>query len=131
MDLRANEIKIEKIDEDERIVFGFFSVVEKDGEPVVDREGDVIAPEDLEKAVYEFVLKSRVAGENHLKKGVGQLIESIVLTKEKQAALGIDIGKVAWWGGFKIFDDDVWKAVKEKQYLAFSIGGTAERADHA
>lgn len=119
--------ELKKVDEDQRLVFGWFSVVEVDGEAVVDREGDVISPEELEKAAYNFVLKARIAGEVHMRKGVGDLVESIMFTKEKQEALGIDLGMVGWWGGFKVSDDTVWKAVQAGDYAMFSIGGTGTR----
>lgn len=119
--------EVRKVDEEQRLVFGWFSVVEKDGEPVVDREGDVILAEDLEKAAYGFVLKARVAGESHMRVGVGDLVESVMFTKEKQEALGIDLGMVGWWGGFKVSDEEVWKAVRSGDYPMFSIGGTGNR----
>jgi len=119
--------EVRKVDEEQRLVFGWFSVVEKDGKPVVDREGDVILAEDLEKAAYGFVLKARVAGESHVRVGVGDLVESIMFTKEKQEALGIDLGMVGWWGGFKVSDEEVWKAVRSGEYPMFSIGGTGNR----
>ena len=121
--------KITKLDEEKRLAFGWFSIIEEGGEPVVDGEGDVIKTEDLEDAAYDFVLNARIAGENHVRKGVGQLVESMVFTKEKQETLGIDLGFVGWWGGFFISDDEVWKAVKEGDFESFSIGGTGERKE--
>lgn len=118
---------INKIDEDQRMVFGWFSVVEEDGEEVFDGEEDAIKSVELEKAAYQFVLDARIAGENHIRKGVGHLVESIVFTKEKQDTLGIDLGKVGWWGGFFVSDDSVWEKVKKGEFASFSIGGKAER----
>ena len=118
---------INKVDEEQRIVFGWFSVIEENGEEVFDGEEDAIKSVDLEKAAYQFVLDARIAGENHIRKGVGQLVESIVFTKEKQETLGIDLGKVGWWGGFYVSDDDVWDKVKNGEFASFSIGGKAER----
>ena len=91
---------------------------------MVDRQEDTIAPEELEKAAYEFVLNARVAGEEHVRKGVGRLVESVVLTYEKQQAIQeglrafgvakatIDLGCEGWFGGFYIDDDDVWQMIK-------------------
>ncbi len=120
-------MKIKKINEDERLVFGWFSVVEKEGKLIKDSQGDYIEPEQLEKAVYSYVLDARIAGDSHIRKGVGQLVESIVFTKEKQEALGIDVGCVGWWGGFHIDDDEVWNKIKKGEYPMFSIGGTGQR----
>lgn len=120
-------LEIKKINEDERLVFGWFSVVEKGGKLIKDGEGDHIEPEQLEKAAYNYVLDARIAGDSHVRKGVGQLVESIVFTKEKQEALGIDLGCVGWWGGFHIDDDSVWDKIKKGEYPMFSIGGTGTR----
>lgn len=122
---------IQKIDEDKRQVFGWFSVIEEMGKDVEDREGDIIKVEELEKAAYDFVVNARKAGEMHKVVQVGQLIESMVFTKDKQEALGIDLGKVGWWGGFQITDSEVWSKVKDGTYTAFSIGGSGRRTDAA
>lgn len=127
LNITANTFQVKKVDEDEQLVFGWFSVVEKEGKPVVDREGDVIPSDVLEKAAYEFVLTARIAGEVHMRKGVGDLVESVMFTKDKQEALGIDLGMVGWWGGFKVTDPDVWDAVRKGDYEMFSIGGTGTR----
>ena len=124
MEIRA---KNKKIDEDERLVFGWFSVVEQGGELVKDTQGEYIEPRELEKAAYDYVLDARLAGEGHVRKGVGQLVESIVFTMEKQEALGIDLGCIGWWGGFHIDDDSVWDKIKKGEYPMFSIGGTGTR----
>lgn len=124
---RSSTFEVRKIDEDQRLVFGWFSVVEKDGVAVVDDEGDVITPEELEKAAYNFVLKARIAGDRHVRKGVGDLVESIMFTKEKQDALGINLGCVGWFGGFKVSDEDVWDSIRKGDYPMFSIGGKGTR----
>jgi len=118
---------IHKLDEEEHLVFGWFSIVEENGVSVVDKHGDIISESTLEKAAYDFVLKARMAGDNHTRMNVGQLVESIVFTKEKQESLGIDLGFVGWYGGFRITDEDVWKKIKMGEYPSFSIGGTARR----
>ena len=51
-----------------------------------DFQGDMIDPETLEKAVYDYVEESRDGGEMHKRLGVATLIESIVFTKEKISA---------------------------------------------
>lgn len=121
---------IEKVDEDQRLVFGWASVIEKNGEPVVDSQGDVIYPAELEKAAYDFVLFSRDAGEMHERIGVGKIVESMVFTKEKTKALGLSEGSlpVGWWVGFKV-DAEVFAKIKSGEYKAFSIGGAGKRLD--
>lgn len=110
-------------------IFGWASVIEENGVPVEDSQGDVIEADELEKAAYSFSLKKGVAGENHDRVGVGRLIESMVFTKEKQEALGIDLKKVGWFVGFQIDDSEVWKKIETGEYLDFSIGGLGVREE--
>ncbi len=119
---------ITKMDEDQHLAFGWASIATENGEPLLDLQGDMLTDAELEKAAYNYVLDSRTGGEMHLRyneapKEVGRLVESIVLTADKQKALGIDLGKTGWWVGFKIADDAVWKKVKDGTYKAFSIHG--------
>lgn len=121
-----------KTDDDKRLVFGWASVsISVDGEQLEDRQQDMIDPEDLEEAVYEYVLNFRDAGEEHIPsmRKKGKLVESCVLTEEKQRAMGIPAGTVpiAWWIGFKVEDDDAWERVKNGTYRMFSIEGKAKR----
>lgn len=118
---------IAKVDKDQQLVFGWVTIAEEGGKPLVDRQGDVITPDDMEKMAYNFVLHCRKAGEMHERVGVGKLVESIVFTKEKQKALGVDLGKVGWWVGFYISDPAVWAKVKSGEYSAFSIHGKGVR----
>lgn len=118
--------KLTKMDEEKRRVFGFFSVVEENGKPVIDYQGDIIDAGDLEEAAYKYVMYSRMGDERHDERAKAVLIESVFFSKEKQAALGIDLGKVCWWGGFYITDDELWNKVKSGQYSMFSIGGRSQ-----
>lgn len=126
--------EIFKTDEDQRLVFGWASVaINVAGETLEDRQHDMIDPEDLEEAAYEYVLNFRDTGEEHLPgyRKKGRLVESCVFTPEKQAAIGIPPGTVpvAWWIGFKIEDEDTWQRVKNGTYRMFSIEGKAEREE--
>ncbi len=119
---------ITKMDEDQHLVFGWASIATENGQPLLDLQGDTITDAELEKAAYRYVLESRKGGEMHLRNGdepkqVGKLVESIVLTADKQKALGIDLGKTGWWIGLHISDDKVWKKVKDGTYSMLSIHG--------
>ena len=123
---------IYKTDDDKRLVFGWASVsITVDGEQLEDRQQDMIDPEDLEEAAYEYVLNFRDTGEEHIStmRKKGKLVESCVLTAEKQKAMGIPEGilPIAWWIGFKIEDDEAWEKVKNRTYKMFSIEGKAKR----
>ena len=123
---------IYKSDDDRRLVFGWASIsIKVDGEQLIDLQKDLIDPEDLEEAAYEYVLHFRDTGELHdqnLRKK-GKLVESCVFTAEKQKAMGIPEGilPIGWWIGFKIDDDDAWEKVKNGTYKMFSIEGKAKR----
>lgn len=127
-----NDYTILKTDDDKRLVFGWASVsITVDGKQLEDRQKDMIDPEDLEEAAYEYVLNFRDTGEEHIPtmRKKGKLVESCVLTAEKQKAMGIPEGilPVGWWIGFKIEDDDAWERVKKGVYKMFSIEGKAQR----
>jgi hypothetical protein len=51
----------------------------------------------------------------------------MVFTKDKQAALGIDLGLVGWWVGFKVNDEGTRAAIKRGDLPEFSIGGSGRR----
>lgn len=121
----AIPMSVTKTDEDQQLVFGWASVVEQDGMLVIDKQGDIILPAELERAAYEFVLYKRDQGDMHDRIGVGRLVESMVFTREKQTALGIDLGKVGWWTGFRVDDPGTWKRIKAGELPEFSIGGQA------
>jgi hypothetical protein len=118
---------VAKVDADQQLIFGWASVVEKGGKIIIDKQEDGIEPEVLEKAVYDFMLNSRSHGNMHKVSDTGRCIESVILTKEKQDAMGIDLGKVAWWIGVKVDDPETWAAHKRGELLEFSIGGTGRR----
>lgn len=122
-------VKITKADPDQMMIFGWASVVEKDGRLVIDKQGDIVLPADLESAVYDYVLYARQHGDMHKNIGTGRLIESMVFTKEKQDALGIDLGKVGWFVGYKVDDPRVWEANKRGELPEFSIGGSGKRIE--
>ena len=121
--------EIKKFDTSRRLVFGWASVsVDADGNAVVDSDGDVVPIAELELAAYDFVQFSGEGRAMHEGNTVARLVESMVFTPDKIAALGIE-GQVplGWWVGFKVFDDGVWARVKNGELSMFSIGGRAKR----
>jgi hypothetical protein len=131
---KSASLRIAKTDEDKHQVFGWASVTHVDGKPVVDRQGDVLDIDEVEKSAYNYVLDSRVGGRQHRRSEDGtafkasNLIESFVLTDEKARAMEIpDDVQRGWWVGFKIHDDDTWKDVKAGNITGFSVHGTGRR----
>lgn len=127
------EGEFSKVDTEKRQVFGWASIVELDGEPVVDLQGDYIAIDEVEKSAYEYVHKSRRGGDMHLRDGSepvvkSHMIESFVVTPEKKAALGLpEEMPVGWWVGYQVNDDELWGAVKDGKRTGFSIHGRGVR----
>lgn len=138
--VQKNEIEvrwdgdISKVDEDKRQVFGWASVVELGGEPVVDLQGDYISIEEVEKSAYEYIQKSRKGGDMHLRdewnepKHSSDMIESFVVTPEKKKALGLpEDMPTGWWVGYQVNDPDLWAKVKSGERTGFSIHGRGVR----
>jgi hypothetical protein len=125
-----------KMDTDKRQVFGWASVTAVDGVPVTDLQEDEIDLEEIEKAAYSYVAKSRVGGNMHKKTidgspvHVSDMIESFVVTPEKKQTLhlGNDTPE-GWWVGFQVNDDETWDAAKNGELVGFSIHGTGKRRD--
>src|ERR1700733_14267806 len=90
-------------DLDEGLVWGIASMAEMDGAPVVDHDGDTMSVAELQRAAHEFMRKSRVGGALHIYDSgtgkplkAGDICESVVLTKDLQRALGIELRGVPW-----------------------------------
>ena len=122
-----------KADEDKQQVFGWASVVEVDGQPVVDLQGDYISADEMEKAGYSYVMKSRKGGDMHLRDGwepvqKSEMIESFIVTEEKRSAMGLpDSVPTGWWVGFQVQDPQVWADIKGGKRTGFSIHGHGRR----
>ena len=122
--------QILKVDEEQRIIYGWASVITEKGETVVDRQGDVIEAETLVKAVNEFMEHVRIGKTMHEGEATGQVIHSLPVTKEICGALGIQCDREGWVVAYKVYDDEVWKRVKSGELRAFSIGGRAVKEDY-
>jgi hypothetical protein len=125
--------EVSKMNDEKKQVFGWASVIEVNGEPVIDMQGDVMTIDTIEKAAYTYVHGSRKGGNQHQRNGeeplhVSDMIESFVLTPEKKSAMGLpDDVPTGWWVGFQINDDDTWDAYKNGKLKEFSIHGSGTR----
>jgi hypothetical protein len=125
--------EISKVDEDKRQIFGWASVTSINGQPVIDLQEDILPLEEIEKAAYDFVEKSRVGGNMHQKGDTGpihvsDMIESFVVTPEKKKAMGLpDDFPEGWWTGFKVNDDATWADAKAGKLAGLSIHGSGRR----
>jgi hypothetical protein len=136
-----------KRDDEKRQVFGWANVSEIDGQPVLDRQGDFVPVDEMEKSAYDYVINSRKGGDMHkrVKKGLttnfgdeplhtSDLIESMIVTPEKLQKMGVpaEVSKsvpVGWWVGFQVNDEEQWQMVKNGERTGFSIHGRGKRSD--
>jgi hypothetical protein len=129
-------IPIAKIDVERREITGWASVsLDAAGRAVVDSQGDHIPLDELEEAAHEAFARSEgraTAGDMHRRIGVGDIIESIMVTPEKRAAmpeLFVPSGPSGWLVTMKIHDDATWADIKSGKKLELSIAGMAERVN--
>ena len=118
-----------KVDAPKRKVWGWASVVERDGRAVVDKQGDLITPDELQAAVHDFVKNARKARVMHDGIDVGEVVDSIVLTRELQDSLGINV-PVGWVLGMEMPAETIAR-VESGELSMFSIGGSAVREEAA
>lgn len=124
--------KVAKANDSEGLVSGWANVaVNADGSLPLDWQDDIIRPKTLEKAAINFMMDYRGSGAMHEGDSKGIVVESIVFTKEKQAAIGIPEGVIpeGWFITVKILDPVVFKQVKNGTFKMFSIQGHAKRVE--
>ena len=128
--------KILKLNDEKQIIYGWANVNTQDGTLVIDSQGDRISDEELTKAAHDFMEDSRKGGFMHLP-GIqtGNVVESVVLTKNLQDALGIvckdkDGRQITgWFIGYHVINKKLWEHVKAGDFREFSIGGEGVRAN--
>jgi hypothetical protein len=135
-----------KLDDSKHLAFGWANVCKIDGELITDKQGDIIDPDDLEDAAYDYVLHSRTGGDMHLRTDghdvypqekarpgdwpipVAEVVESMMFTAEKKEALGLpDEFPEGWWIGMKYHDEDVWQDIQAGRRAGFSVHGSGSR----
>lgn len=123
----ALSFKFEKASATGEFVRGWASVIEQDGKPVEDWQGDVISMDDLRKAAHRFVTDQRVAKAMHKGAKVGEVVESVIIDDAFAKAMGITDTRRGWWIGMQVHDEAVRKRIKSGELAAFSIGGKGKR----
>jgi hypothetical protein len=130
---KSLKFEVQKVDQEARVVYGWAMISKtKDGKPVVDLQGDMVEPQELEKASWGFMSDSRQSGEMHEGYADNEVVASVVFTDELQKALSIPAGTVpvAWLIGVKLTPESAAK-VKKGDLLMFSIEGDCERQEIA
>lgn len=117
----------QKADPTGRYVRGWASVIEQDGKPVEDWQGDVISMDELRKAAHGYITRARVAKAMHKGAQVGEVVESVIVDDDFCKAMGITDTRRGWWIGMQINDQQVQKQVRDGVLKCFSIGGKGKR----
>ena len=121
----AVQAQVLKMDDEQRIVYGWAYVSTEDGKLLVDTQGDSIEPIEMEKMATEFMANSRNAKVMHKGEVVGQFVHSLPLTNELMKAFDIYSDREGWIVGMRPSTEELWKAYKSGEYAGFSIGGKA------
>ena len=108
---------------DKKLAYGWFNVMTKEGKLLEDKQGDMIEPETMAEAARAFISDSREGKYRHDGPQVATVVESLVLTKEVQEILGINLDMEGWFGALQFHDEKAWEDVKKGETLGLSIGG--------
>lgn len=123
------EGQVLKLDEEQRLVWGWASVSNINGELVIDKQGDIIEPRTLEKAATNFMLGSRNGLTMHKGDPTTTIVHSMLFTEDVKKAFGIESPYEGWMIAVKVHDEETWQQVKAGEFKGFSIGGTASRRE--
>jgi hypothetical protein len=120
--------EVAKIDSELGLVFGWGIICKVDGAPYFDLQGDHIPEDSMLKATTDFMIKSRVQGDMHLRGDDGSAIQdgtvvfSFPLTEQTAKAMGISCDRTGWMIAVKP-SPAVLAKFKDGTYTGFSIGG--------
>jgi hypothetical protein len=124
----ANKIPILKFDEFKGIIYG---IVLRPDRP--DAHGDLISPEEIEKAAHAYLLKSRRLDLHHerlLEEEEAAIVESAIAREDEVwewKGRKSFIPKGSWWIAVQLFSDELKEAVKRGEIGFFSIRGFGRR----
>lgn len=102
-------LPISKVDEDRRMVWGYASTDELDG------QGDRISLGALREALPEYMKFGNIR-EMHQQSAVGKAVSAFV-------------DEIGMYIGAHVVDDAAWRKVREKVYNGFSVGGRVTRRE--
>jgi len=124
----SDKIPILKFDEFKGIIYG---IVLRPDRP--DAHGDIISPEEIEKAAHTYLIKSRRLDLQHerlLEEEEAAIVESAIARQDEVwewKGRKSFIPKGSWWVGVQLFTEDLKEKVKSGEIGFFSIRGFGRR----
>jgi len=126
-------LPVAKFDEQQGVVTGWAALSTANDKPLIDYHDELCLVEELEKAAHKLMLTggANKAGEMHASR-VGDIVESMVLSKEKAAALGYAPiqGRPeteGWAVSMKISDEGARDRARNGSRPELSIHGSAKK----
>ena len=98
------------------------------GRPVIDHDGHYIPIGELERGAHAaFASTIGRVGDMHEVAGMGDIVESMVLSKEKRQALGLGPGPECWAMSLRVRDPKLLSEIADGSKTELSINGSAMR----
>lgn len=113
------QVKITKSDEERQLVYGV--VLEPE---VIDAHYDVVSVDEIESAAHNYLIKSRMVGDQHNKPAKADIVESYIAPTDLNIG-GQHVRKGSWVMVTRIHDQEMWHGIKKGAYTGYSIGGYA------
>lgn len=126
---QANEFisKAESDDEDYMFVFGAVLVPES-----VDKQGDIIGADVIEKAAHDFMESSRandLLHQDDLSLRQSVVVESSIVRSRNGVTInGVKYAKGTWLAGTRVYDEKIQKMIREGKVQGYSIVGKGRAA---
>lgn len=118
----AYEIDPIEKQEDEHFILGRVMIPGK-----IDADREVINKEETEKAAHRFMINSNTIGLIHQQYSPDtHLVENYIAPVDFEKN-GRKVKAGTWLIGVQVNDNEVWKAIKERELRAFSVGGWAKK----
>jgi len=120
-----HSFNIKKTNDEKRIVYG---IVYSPNE--VDAHGDFATSEEIEKACYGFMKKSKtnsIDTQHDMNVCQDCFVGENWIVKDHDALFPDDLG--AWAIGIRVENDEVWKSVKSGEFGGISMYGHAEKVE--
>jgi len=117
------DVKVEKVDSELGIVFGYAIVCKVDGEDYFDTQGDHIPESTMLEATADYMAGDRMAKVMHRGGDAGQVVYGFPVTEDIAKALGIEVRKTGFVVGMRPDDEEVLAKYASGEFTGFSIGG--------